>query len=135
MRYKWMAPVLLAGALTIGACGGSTDDAATDDDTEEGGGGGGGGDAAAGKELFNGTCASCHGTDGKDPSVGKDITASAWIADATDAEVIALITNGRSTSDPENTTGVDMPVKGGNPSLTEENIADIAAYVRSINNG
>ncbi|MCP4087133.1 MAG: cytochrome c, partial [Actinomycetia bacterium] len=30
-------------------------------------------------------------------------------------------------------TGVDMPVKGGNPALSDEDLIDIVAYLKSIN--
>jgi disulfide bond formation protein DsbB len=35
-------------------------------------------------------------------------------------------------SDPLNTTGIAMPPKGGNPALTDGQIVDIVAYLRSI---
>jgi cytochrome c5 len=34
--------------------------------------------------------------------------------------------------DPLNTTGVAMPPKGGNPAMSEQDIADIVAYMRTI---
>jgi disulfide bond formation protein DsbB len=39
---------------------------------------------------------------------------------------------GRPASDPANTTKVDMPPKGGNPALTDQDLADIVTYVRSL---
>jgi disulfide bond formation protein DsbB len=36
---------------------------------------------------------------------------------------------GRPTSDPANTAGVDMPPSGGNPSLTAQDLADVASYL------
>jgi hypothetical protein len=38
---------------------------------------------------------------------------------------------GRSTTDPANTTGVDMPPKGGTPSLSDEDLTDIN-YLRTL---
>lgn len=142
MRLKWILAAVLSASLVFGACAADSEDDASGGGSEENGGGGdnggsggGGGDADAGQEKFNATCATCHGTDGENPSVGKNLRESDWIAAASDDDLIATITNGRPTSDPENTTGVDMPAKGGNPSLNDEDIANIAAYIRSINGG
>jgi disulfide bond formation protein DsbB len=111
--------------LFAGACGGSD---------EEGGGdgGGGGGDTAEGQELFNATCASCHGKDAENPSVGKDLRDNTFVQDNSDAELVAFVKEGRPASDPDNTTGTDMPAKGGNPSLTDEDLDSIVAYLKSI---
>jgi disulfide bond formation protein DsbB len=45
---------------------------------------------------------------------------------------MAFIKTGRPASDPLNTTGVDMPPKGGNPALSDQDLADIIAFIRSI---
>ena len=39
---------------------------------------------------------------------------------------------GRMPFDPLNLTGVQMPPKGGNPSLSEEDLADIGAYLDTL---
>jgi disulfide bond formation protein DsbB len=91
------------------------------------------GDPAAGKVLFAGTCSACHGPEGEGvPGLGKDMTASTFIASQSDAELIDFIKQGRDPSHPLNTTGVAMPPKGGNPTLTDENLSDIVAFIRSI---
>jgi disulfide bond formation protein DsbB len=130
---------LLLGLLVLAACGG--------DEANDNGNGGGevdvppeeeqgeevSGDVAAGETAFAGTCVSCHGPDAKGlPGLGKDLTTSAFVADNTDAELIAFLKVGRPASDPANTTGVDMPPKGGNPALDDQDLADIVAYLRSI---
>lgn len=91
------------------------------------------GDPAAGQELFTGTCAACHGPAGEGiQGLGKDMTTSQFIAGKTDEELIEFIKVGRDPGDPLNTTGIGMPSKGGNPSLTDENLQDIVSYIRSI---
>ena len=94
--------------------------------------GGGGGDVAKGQELYNSSCASCHGTDGKNPTVGKDLIASPFVKDTGDTQLVDFIMVGRDTSDPANTTGVAMPPKGGNPSLSDDDLKEIVAYLKSI---
>ena len=91
------------------------------------------GDAVAGKAKFEGTCASCHGLDAKGlPNLGKDLTTSTFAKGLSDKDLVAFIIKGRASSDPANTTGVDMPAKGGNPALSEKDMYDIVAYVRTL---
>lgn len=90
------------------------------------------GDPARGKEAFI-TCAGCHGPEGKGvEGLGKDMTTSQWIQSQTDEQLLAFLKTGRPASDPLNTTGVDMPPKGGNPALTDAQLLDIIAYIHSI---
>ena len=90
------------------------------------------GDAAKGKEAFA-TCAGCHGPEGKGlPGLGKDMTTSAFIKGQTDEQLMTFVKTGRPASDPANTTGVDMPGKGGNPAITDQQIMDVIAYIRTL---
>jgi disulfide bond formation protein DsbB len=57
---------------------------------------------------------------------------SEFIAGFSDEALIAFIKQGRPISDPLNTTGVDMPPKGGNPILSDAQLLDIVAFIRSI---
>src|SRR5262245_27121036 len=91
------------------------------------------GDPARGKNMFQTTCVSCHGPDAKGmPNLGKDLTASTFLKGIPDAEAILFLTKGRPSSDPLNTTKVDMPPRGGNPALKEQDLADIVAYLRTL---
>ena len=91
------------------------------------------GDVAKGKTKFEGTCASCHGNNAKGlPGLGKDLTTSTFAKGLSDADLIAFVKKGRPANDPANTTKVDMPPKGGNPALTDQDLADIVAYVRTL---
>jgi disulfide bond formation protein DsbB len=91
------------------------------------------GHPAAGQTKFVATCAACHGPEGQGiAGLGKDMTASEFIAGHTDQELVEFIKAGRDPSDPLNTTGVGMPAKGGNPALTDEDLFDIVAFIRSL---
>jgi disulfide bond formation protein DsbB len=91
------------------------------------------GDGTAGKSKFESTCSACHGPDAKGiAGLGKDLTTSEFAKGLPDAAFILFITQGRPASDPLNTTGVDMPPRGGNPAFTDQDLADIVAYVRSL---
>ncbi|HHC08416.1 MAG TPA: cytochrome c [Actinobacteria bacterium] len=95
--------------------------------------GGGGGDAAKGEEIFRGTCAACHGQDAKGiPGLGHDLTNNSFIQGLSDDELVAFIEEGRPADHPDNTTGVAMPPKGGNPTLTEADLRDVVAFLRTL---
>ena len=120
--------VLLAAALSLGglvACGGGG-----------AGGEGGGGDAAMiaqGEKHFMSTCATCHGRDAQGlPNLGKGLHANGFVQTSSDRELIAFLKTGRPASHPLNTTGVDMPPKGGNPALSDEDMAAIVAYIKTL---
>lgn len=86
-----------------------------------------------GHDLFVASCSACHGPGGEGmEGLGKPLNTSAFVANKSDSELLAFIKTGRPIWDPENTTGVDMPPKGGNPSLTDEQLSEIITYIRSI---
>jgi disulfide bond formation protein DsbB len=91
------------------------------------------GDPAQGKQFFDQTCSACHGMDAKGlPKLGKDLTTSTFISEKSDAELLDFVKKGRAVDDPLNTTGIAMPPKGGNPALTDQQIMDIIAYVKTL---
>lgn len=136
MTRKYMFLAVLAAlvmVLALAACGG--------------GGGGGGeevaeappaeptsvGDPDAGKTQFDMVCIACHGPGGVGvEGLGKPFTTSEFLLTVDDQELLTFIKTGRPISDPANTTGVDMPPKGGNPALTDEQLLDIIAYIRTL---
>ncbi len=60
------------------------------------------------------------------------MTTSEFIRSQSEKELLQFLKTGRSTADPANTTGVDMPAKGGNNTLDEDDLKDIIAYVRTL---
>jgi len=86
-----------------------------------------------GRALFVNSCSSCHGPNGEGmEGLGLPFTSSAFIGSKTDQELVNFVKVGRAMWDPENTTGVDMPAKGGNPVLGDEDLKHIIEYVRAI---
>jgi disulfide bond formation protein DsbB len=62
--------------------------------------------------------------------LGKDLRDSAFVMGLDDDELITFLAKGRPTSDPLNTTKVDMPPRGGNPALNEDRLFQVVAYLR-----
>jgi disulfide bond formation protein DsbB len=91
------------------------------------------GDPAAGQTKYDSVCITCHGPDatGVD-GLGKDLTTSEFTQSLSDSEFVDFVKMGRSVSDPANTTGIDMPPKGGNPALSDQDIFNIVAYIRTL---
>jgi cytochrome c5 len=112
--------VLSIVALLGAACGG-------------GGGSGGSEEAAQGLVQFRRTCAVCHGQNAEGmPRLGKNLHNNPFVASQTDEALVQFLIEGRPATHPDNTRGVDMPPKGGNPALTNDNLQQIVVYLRSI---
>lgn len=91
------------------------------------------GDPEKGLEIFSTTCIACHGPGGVGvQGLGKDMTKSTFIAGLDDSALLTFVKQGRDPSHPDNTTGIAMPPKGGNPALTDEQLMDVIAYIRTI---
>lgn len=90
--------------------------------------------AANGEELFSVTCVACHGPDaGGIDGLGPDLNNNEFVQSLNDEELVAFLEVGRPIDDPANTTGVAMPPKGGGASLTDNDLVDIAAFLRTLN--
>lgn len=76
------------------------------------------GNLIAGEKIFASACAACH---------GQDLTQSEFIAAKTDRELVEFLKVGGLPDE-----SPVMPPRGGNPSLTDEKLEDIAAYLRSL---
>lgn len=129
---------LVVLAVLLAACGGGSSAASGSDESKSSGSAGetavvSAGDPSAGEAKFNEVCIACHGPGGTGiEGLGKPFTTSEFVHGSSDEELLTFVKNGRPMSDPANTTGVDMPPKGGNPALTDEQILDIIAYIRSL---
>jgi cytochrome c5 len=87
---------------------------------------------ATGEKLYQANCSPCHGINLQGvPGTGKNLVKSAFVAAQTDAELHAFILRGRPLWDALNTTGVEMPPRGGNPSLSDADINHIIAFIRT----
>ena len=141
---------LEVGALTalvalIAACGGGSDDSSSSaapttappattapEPTEKPAGPSNAELVSLGEKEFS-SCAGCHAADATGVTgLGKNLVGSDFITNISDSDLVTLIKTGRPSSDPANTTGVDMPPKGGNPALNDDKIDGLVAYIRSL---
>ena len=91
------------------------------------------GDSAMGETIFVSTCTACHGTGAVGvEGLGPALVDNVFIAGLSDDELLVFLNEGRATDHPDNSTGVAMPPKGGNASLTDDDLNDIIAYLRSL---
>jgi mono/diheme cytochrome c family protein len=89
------------------------------------------GDPARGATLFGQNCATCHGAnlEGGIGAVLNPIDKLGGVANPLDPNIlIGIITDGRTpqSGDPKQTP---MPAKGGNSSLTDQDIKDMVSYI------
>ncbi|HLH68194.1 MAG TPA: cytochrome c [Candidatus Dormibacteraeota bacterium] len=91
------------------------------------------GDPARGAQLFSSSgCTSCHGASlegGVGPRLNPIVTLPDTKTPLDPNYLINTITHGKSGVGGYGT----MPAKGGNPSLTDQDIRDIAAYIIQVN--
>jgi mono/diheme cytochrome c family protein len=89
---------------------------------------------AAGGQIYAGLCFACHGMDGRGVlGLGKTLIDSPFVTGQTDAQLVTFLNVGRGIDDPLNSTGQVMPAKGGNPALTDADMYNVVAYIRSLN--
>ena len=87
----------------------------------------------AGYQVYVSSCAACHGQGAEGlESLGLPLTTSGFVRGLSDKDLITFIKTGRSSWDENNTTGLDMPSKGGNPAITEDQLQLIVDYLRAL---
>lgn len=132
MMGKWTSWMAIAvAALWLGGCPSGGDSGA--ESGKDSAAAATGGNAESGKQHFATVCATCHGTTGEGiQGLGKALVKSEYVQKHSDAELTKLIEEGRTADHPDNTTKVAMPPKGGSPGLTAADVADIVAYLRTL---
>jgi cytochrome c oxidase cbb3-type subunit 3 len=77
----------------------------------------------AGKNIYRGRCAVCHGIDAKGYR-GSDLTTGDWVHGGADPQIFQTVALG--------VTGTEMP---GNGNMSEEEIWMVIAYLRTLSSG
>jgi mono/diheme cytochrome c family protein len=90
------------------------------------------GDPLAGAQLYRSVCASCHGESlAGVAGLGRELVPSSFISNTSEDDLVAFIIEGRPIDHPDNITGVAMLPRVGNPSLSNQDIANIVAYIKA----
>jgi len=86
-----------------------------------------------GYDLFIASCTACHGRGGEGiEGQSLPLVTSGYIRGTSDQDLIGFIKRGRPMWDASNTTGLDMPPKGGNPAITDAELQTIIDYIRAL---
>ncbi len=90
-------------------------------------------DMKHGMKLYTVSCATCHGAAGKGlPHQGAPLANSAFVTNSTDLQLILMLKIGRTQDDPKSVMKLPMPAKGGYSNLTDNDLHDVAAYIRTF---
>lgn len=90
-------------------------------------------DIEIGQALYMQSCASCHGKTGEGMAMqGSPLIRSHFLTQNTDSQVVRFLQRGRTAEDPASLMQRAMPARGGNPNLTDQDLADITAYLRAL---
>ncbi len=83
---------------------------------------------SAGQAIYSQTCIACHGAIGKGAFPGvADLTQGNGALVKPDEELLKSITDGFQSPG----SALAMPANGGNPTLTEEDVKAVLAYLRA----
>lgn len=116
-----MAALLLILVSGLAACSSSASEETAPSST-------GAGDPVAGEKIYARVCMTCHGPNGEGVSgMSRNMTQSELIASQTDQGLVEFIKSGGAPGEP-----LVMLPKGGNPALTDKNLYDLVAYLRSL---
>ena len=124
-RALWVLALTVAMVLVAAGCGDDSVDVTTTAAA--------GTPVARGQQLAGESCSSCHGQSFEGvKSLGPALTDNGFIRDHTGGELIDFIKEGRSKDAPDNETDLAMPPYGGNPRLTDDDLADIVLFLRTM---
>ncbi len=88
---------------------------------------------AKGKMIYNKSCIACHGEGGLGvEGLGKNWTTSEFIKSKTDHELLEFIKVGRPIDDPLSDGIAPMPARGGDTTLTDEDLSNVIVYMRTL---
>ncbi|MDX1503252.1 MAG: cytochrome c [Thermoanaerobaculia bacterium] len=119
-RHALTALGLALAALVAAACGGGRPGPA---------------DPAVqrGRAVFDRVCATCHGRDARGlPRLGKSLLGNQFTKSLSDDELVQFLKTGRPAFHELNETGVDMPPKGGDPSIPDDDLRAVVAFLRTL---
>jgi disulfide bond formation protein DsbB len=85
-----------------------------------------------GGEAYMTSCASCHGATGQGvPRMGTPLAGTSFVHQFEDEDLVAFLKQGRPGDGPDNVTGIPMPPRGGNPNLSDRDLGNIVAFLKT----
>lgn len=85
-----------------------------------------------GKRVYA-SCIACHAKDGSGvKGMGADLTHSEFVAGSSNEKLRDFIKIGRQPGAPGSKLNLNMPPKGGNPALKDNQLDDVVIYLRSL---
>jgi disulfide bond formation protein DsbB len=88
---------------------------------------------AAGQAQYLQSCATCHGANGQGmPHQGPSLLDSTFVSGTADAELADFLKRGRLPTEPGSVMRLYMPPRGGNPSLSDDDLSDIVKHMRRL---
>lgn len=89
-------------------------------------------DSGASSELYGLHCQACHGADAKGvQGLGLSLVDSALVASSSQDQLSEFLKAGRAADSPDSVSGVPMPAFAW---MSDEQLADITGYLKSLNN-
>ena len=89
---------------------------------------------AHGENIFQTTCSACHGFSAQGVSgLGPSMIGNPFVNGQSNESLQQFVMTGRPADHPDNKSGIPMPARGGNMSLTDADILDVVFYIRSLN--
>lgn len=89
---------------------------------------------AHGESIFQTTCSACHGFSAQGvPGLGPSMMDNPFVNGQSNESLQQFIIAGRPSDHPDNKSGIPMPSRGGNVSLTDDDIMDVVFFIRSLN--
>ncbi len=90
-------------------------------------------DLANGRTLYGTSCAACHGGAGEGvEGIGLALAGNPGLDTHTDQQLVDFLKMGRAPDAPDSKMGRAMPARGGNLALTDADLADITAFLRTL---
>jgi mono/diheme cytochrome c family protein len=88
--------------------------------------------ADPGRQLFQQSCASCHGANAQGlPHQGLPLDSSAFIAGQTDDGMLEFLRHGRQPTDPLSKLNLIMPARGS-PPLRDNDLQLVISFLREV---
>jgi mono/diheme cytochrome c family protein len=91
-------------------------------------------DTEAGQRMYDEVCAPCHGQDATGiAGIDVNLRRSKFVGGATMEQLAVFLIYGLGINNPFNITEIRMPPRGGRDELTNQDMLNMAAYLKSIN--